>query len=153
MLQVNIAALAELTGLFLPGMIERRRGGILNVGSVAGFLPGPNMAVYFATKAFVLSFTEALAAELAGSDLTVSVLCPGPTATNFSKVARGENKLRIQASKMSAETVARYGHRAYRDGKVVSVPGLRNHFLVFLPRLVPRWLVRRTVKFINKAKE
>jgi short-subunit dehydrogenase len=153
MLQVNITALTELTGLFLPGMIGRRRGGILNVGSVAGFLPGPNMAVYFATKAFVLSFTEALAGELAGSGLTVSVLCPGPTATNFSQVARGEKKPRIQTSKMSAETVAQYGHRAYRAGKVVAVPGLRNKFLICLIRLAPRWLVRQSVKSINKIKE
>jgi len=109
MLRVNIAALTELTRLFLPDMIARRRGGILNVGSVAGFLPGPNMTVYFATKAFVLSFTEALAEELAGSGLTVSVLCPGPTATNFGRVARGERKPRIKAFRMSAEAVARFG--------------------------------------------
>ena len=77
MIQVNITALTELTGLFLPGMIQRKRGGILNVGSVAGFLPGPGMAVYYATKAFVLSFTEALAEELEGTGVKVSVLCPG----------------------------------------------------------------------------
>ena len=85
MLQVNITALTELTGLFLPGMIQRKRGGILNVSSVAGFQPGPGMAVYYATKAFVLSFTEALAEELLGTGLTVSVLCPGPTESNFGK--------------------------------------------------------------------
>src|SRR3984957_2167220 len=123
MLQVNITALTELTGLFLPGMIGRRGGGILNVGSVAGFLPGPNMAVYYATKAYVLSFTEAWAEELAGTGLTVSVLCPGPTATNFSQVARGQKLRRIQTSKMSAEAVAQHGHRAYRDCKIVAVPG------------------------------
>ncbi|MEI9864461.1 MAG: SDR family NAD(P)-dependent oxidoreductase [Limisphaerales bacterium] len=89
MIHVNITALTELTGLFLPGMIQRKRGGILNVGSVAGFLPGPGMTVYFATKAFVLSFTEALSEELAGTGLKVSVLCPGPTESNFGNVARG----------------------------------------------------------------
>ena len=89
MLQVNITALVQLTGLFLPGMVQRRRGGILNVASVAGFVPGPGMAVYYATKACVLSFTEALAEELAGTNVTVTALCPGPTATNFGKVATG----------------------------------------------------------------
>src|SRR5476651_2384342 len=99
MLQVNITALTELTGLFLPGMLGRQRGGILNVGSVAGFLPGPNMAVYFATKAFVLSFTEALAEELRGNGLKISVLCPGPTVSNFGNVARGEKERQIKTSK------------------------------------------------------
>lgn len=150
-LQVNITALTELTGLFLPGMIERKRGGILNVGSVAGFLPGPSMAVYYATKAFVLSFTEALAEELAGTGLTVTVLCPGPTETNFGQVARGQKSRRIQTSKMSAETVAHCGHRAYRNGKVVAVPGFRNNFLIFLTRIMPRWFVRSLVKSFNKT--
>src|SRR5476651_2165747 len=102
MLQVNIAALTELTGLFLPGMIERKRGGILNVGSVAGFLPGPNMAVYFASKAFVLSFTEALSEELGGTGVNVSVFCPGATETNFSQVARGRKTHKSSTSKLSA---------------------------------------------------
>src|SRR5882724_4268317 len=87
-IQVNVTALTELTGLFLPGMIERKRGGILNVASVAGFLPGPNMAVYYASKAFVLSFTEALAEELAEAGVTISAFCPGATESNFSQVAR-----------------------------------------------------------------
>lgn len=153
MLQVNVTALTELTGLFLPGMIERQGGGILNVGSVAGFLPGPNMAVYYATKAYVLSFTEALAGELAGTCLTLTVLCPGPTATNFSQVARGQKVRRIQTSKMSAEAVARCGHRAYRNGKVLAVPGLGNQFLIFLTRIMPRWVIRKGVKSFNKTKE
>jgi short-subunit dehydrogenase len=115
MLQVNITALTELTGLFLPGMIGRKRGGILNVGSVAGFQPGPGMAVYYATKAYVLSFTEALAEELLGTGLKVSVLCPGPTATNFGTIARGQRTRKLQTQKMSAASVAIYGHRAFRN--------------------------------------
>jgi uncharacterized protein len=152
-IRVNILALTELTGLFLPGMIERHRGGILNVGSVAGFLPGPNMAVYYASKAFVLSFTEALAEELAGTGLTMTVLCPGPTETNFGNVARRQKSRRIQTSKMSAEAVAHCGHRAYRHGKVVAVPGFGNQFLIFLTRIMPRLLIRRTVKSFNKSKD
>jgi short-subunit dehydrogenase len=151
MLQVNITALTELTGLFLPEMIRRKRGGILNVGSVAGFQPGPNMAIYYATKAFVLSFTEALAEELSETSLKVSVLCPGPTETNFGKVARGEKARAVQVSKMTAEEVAHRGHRDFRDRKIISVPGLRNKIFIFLNRLVPRWFPRKVVKFYNRT--
>lgn len=114
MVQVNITALTALTGLFLPGMIERRRGGVLNVGSVAGFLPGPGMAVYFATKAYVLSFSQALAEELAGKGVTVTVLCPGPTESNFGNVARGPKARRLKTRKMTAKSVADRGHSAFR---------------------------------------
>jgi short-subunit dehydrogenase len=153
MLQVNISALTELTGLFLPGMIQRKRGGILNVGSVAGFVPGPGMAVYYATKAFVLSFTEALAEELAGTGLTVSVLCPGPTESNFGIVARGKKVRQIKTSKMSAEAVGAYGHRAFRNGKVTAVPGMQNKAFVFLNRLLPRPLPRKIVKRYNRMED
>jgi len=149
-IQVNVTALIELTGLFLPGMVERKRGGILNVGSVAGFLPGPGMAVYYASKAFVQSFTEALAAELAVSGLTFSALCPGATETNFSQIARGRKLRESKTIKMSAEEVARYGHRAFRNSKVVAIPGLQNRFLVFLTRILPRWAVRKAVYSYNK---
>jgi short-subunit dehydrogenase len=153
MLQVNIFALTELTGLFVPGMIERKRGGILNVGSVAGFQPGPGMAVYYATKAFVLSFTEALAEELRGTGLIVSVLCPGPTESNFGNVARGKKIRQLNTAKMSAEAVAVHGHRAFRNGKVTAVPGIQNHIFIFLNRIFPRWLPRKIVKFYNRTKE
>ncbi|HVU07162.1 MAG TPA: SDR family oxidoreductase [Verrucomicrobiae bacterium] len=153
MLQVNIAALTELTGLFLPAMIKNGRGGILNVGSVAGFLPGPNMAVYYATKAFVQSFTEALAEELSGTNLTISVLCPGPTESNFGNVARGGKSRQIKTAKMLAETVARYGHCAFRAGKIVAIPGLKNRLSVFLIRFIPRRLVRKMVKTYNTMKD
>jgi len=151
-INVNLSALTGLTGLFLPGMIERKRGGILNVGSVAGFLPGPNMAVYFATKAYVNSFTEALAGELSGTGLIVSALCPGATETNFSNVARGEKIERIRTSKMSAEAVARYGHRAYRNGKVVAISGWQNRLLILVLRMLPRWFVRKIIKSFNRTK-
>jgi short-subunit dehydrogenase len=152
MLQVNIAALTELTGLFLPGMIERKRGGILNVGSVAGFQPGPGMAVYYATKAYVLSFTEALAEELRGTGLIVSVLCPGPTESNFGNVARRKKIRQLNTAKMSAEAVALHGHRAFRNGKITAVPGIQNYIFIFLNRIFPRWLPRKIVKFYNRTK-
>jgi short-subunit dehydrogenase len=153
MLQVNIISLTELTGLFLPGMIQRKRGGILNVGSVAGFQPGPGMAVYYATKAFVLSFTEALAGELAGTGLTISVLCPGPTETNFSQVARAQKARLFKIPKMSAQAVARSGHRAFRKGKVIAVPGWSNQMMIFSVRLAPRVFVRRVAKFYNRTED
>jgi short-subunit dehydrogenase len=153
MLQVNITALTELTGLFLPGMIQRERGGILNVSSVAGFQPGPGMTVYYATKAFVLSFTEALAEELSDTNLKISVLCPGPTETNFGNVARGKKIRQLKTAKMSAQAVARCGHRDFRNGKVVSIPGLQNKFFVFINRIVPRWFPPKVVKMYNRTKD
>jgi uncharacterized protein len=151
MIHVNLTSLTALTGLFLPGMIERRRGGLLNVGSVAGYLPGPGMAIYFATKAFVLSFTEALAEELAGTGVTAMVLCPGPTESNFGNVARGLKARRVKTGKMTAKTVAKHGLRAFRQGKLVSISGWRNQFLVFLIWILPRVMVRKMVKFFNQT--
>ena len=152
MVRVNINALMELTALFLPGMIARNRGGVLNVGSVAGFQPGPGMAVYYATKAFVLSFTEALAEELRATKLVVSVLCPGPTETNFGAVARGQKERQHKIGKMSARAVAVAGHRGFRQGRVTVIPGWLNHCLVFLVRLTPRWFPRKIVRYYNQTR-
>jgi uncharacterized protein len=153
MLQVNITALTELTGLFLSGMTQRRRGGILNVSSVAGFEPGPGMAIYHATKAYVLSFTEALAEELAGTNVTVTALCPGPTTTHFGKVANSQRERQLKKiPKMSAEKVAQYGHHAFRRGRILAIPGLRNHLLVFLVKILPRRYVRKIAKSFNNTK-
>jgi short-subunit dehydrogenase len=151
-MQVNIAALVALTGLFLPGMVARRRGGILNVGSVAGFFPGPFMAIYFATKAFVQSFTESLQVELSGSGLAVSVLCPGPTQTNFSHTARGHRTHQFNSPKMSAAAVAIAGHRAFRRHQCVCVTGAGNKALMAIPRFLPRSAVRKLVGKFNKLK-
>lgn len=150
MIQVNVTALAALTRLFLPEMIQRRHGGILNVGSVAGFLPGPNMAVYYATKAFVLSFSEAIAAETAGAGIIVSAFCPGPTATNFGKVARGERERKRKFSKMSAEAAAQYGYKKFRDGKVVAISGWGNQIVPYLLRTLPRNVVRKIMNHLNE---
>ena len=148
--QVNITALIQLTGLFLPGMAQRRHGGILNVASVAGFVPGPGMAIYYATKACVLSFTEALAEELAGTNVTVTALCPGPTLSNFGKVAHMDKRERvIRLVRMSAEAVARYGYRAFRKKRVVAVPGLQNRLLILLSRCMPRSIVRKLARKSN----
>ena len=153
MIQVNVTALTNLTGLFLPGMIERRYGGVLNVGSLAGYLPGPGMAIYFASKAYVLSFTEALAEELAGTGVTATALCPGPTTTNFGNVSHGQKMRRLNTPKMPAAAVASYGHRAFRKGRLLAIPGWQNHFLVFLVRIMPRWCVRKMAGLFNRTKE
>ena len=153
MIQVNITALTNLTGRFLPGMIERRRGGVLNVGSVAGFLPGPGMAIYFATKAYVLSFTEALAEELTGTGVTATALCPGPTATNFGNISHGQKMRRLNTPKMPAATVASYGHRAFRKGKPLAIPGWQYQVLLLLLRILPRWSVRKMARRFNDTKE
>jgi uncharacterized protein len=149
MIQVNISSLTHLTRLMLPGMIERRRGGVLNVASTASFQPGPGMAVYYASKAFVLSLSEAIAEEVKGSGVTVTALCPGPTATNFAEAAGARFSWRFMKGAMSAEAVARTGYHAFRDGRVVAISGFRNQLLAFSVRLSPRGLVRITVKRLN----
>lgn len=149
MVQVNVTALMHLTGLFLPGMFSCRRGGVLNVGSVAGFQPGPGMAVYFATKAYVLSFGEALAEEVKGRGVTVTTLCPGPTKTNFGKVANFRGGESLTKHALSAATVARHGHAAFRRGRVLAIPGLSNRLLTLIVRLTPRFAVRRIVRWGN----
>jgi short-subunit dehydrogenase len=151
MLQVNITSLTHLTRLLLPAMIERRQGGVLNVASTAAFQPGPGMAVYYATKAYVLSFSEALAEEVAGTGVTVTAVCPGPTATNFGAAANMRTLGMVKKVSMSAEAVARIGHRAFRRGQVVSVTGLRNQIPAFLVRLVPRAAVRKIARRLNNV--
>jgi short-subunit dehydrogenase len=151
-IQVNVSALVALTGLFVPAMVQRRRGGILNVGSVAGFVPGPHMAVYYASKAFVQSFSEALHEELREAGVQVTNLCPGPTETNFSRTARAYQVRSRQASKMSAMEVAVAGHRAFRAGRCIEVPGLKNLLLLGLIWLFPRGFVRRRVGSYNRLK-
>lgn len=152
-MKVNVMALVELTGLFLPGMIQRRGGGILNVGSVAGFVPGPYMAIYYASKAFVQSFSEALAEEVNGTGVTVNVLCPGPTTTNFSNVARGGKVRAVQSKAMTAEAVARHGYWAFRSGKTIAIPGLKNQVMVLATRISPRHVIRKAIKSYNTFKK
>jgi len=109
------------------------------------------MAVYYATKALVLSFTEALAEELQGSGVTISVLCPGPTESNFGSVARGKKVRPMKTGKMTASAVAVHGHRAFRNGKITAVPGLQNKAFVMLNRILPRQLPRKMVKLYNRT--
>ena len=146
-IDVNMRALTELTYHFLPAMRQRRRGRILNVGSIVGFLPGPYMAVYYASKAYVVSLSEALAEELVGSGVTVTCLCPGYTATEFQKVAGVEKTgMLAHLRPMPAETVARIGYRGLMSGRRLVVPGWGNRLSIFGLRFSPRWFTVSAVR-------
>jgi short-subunit dehydrogenase len=149
MVQVNVPSLMHLTRLLLPGMVERGRGAILNVASTAAFQPGPIMTVYYATKAFVLSFSEGLAEELVGSGVTVTALCPGPTLTPFPEVSQVPASRFFQRTAMSARAVANYGHHAFRRGRVIAIPGFPTRLVALLIRWAPRKLVRKVTKRLN----
>lgn len=148
MVQVNVAAVVELTRRLLPPMLAAGSGRILNVASTAAFQPGPYLAVYYATKAFVVSFSEALAVELAGSGVTVTCLCPGPTATEF-QARSGLDRLELLASRRlvmaNAESVARAGLRGMLAGRRRVIPGWLNRVGVALVKLAPSGLAARVV--------
>jgi len=150
MIRVNVTALTELTRRFLPGMLARNEGGVLNVGSTAGFQPGPFMAVYYATKAYVVALTEALAEEVAGTALRVSCLAPGPTATHFAEEAHMTNtRLFRSLGTMDAADVARIGFEGWKNRKVIVVPGITNRFGIQLVRFSPRFVVRKVLRGLN----
>jgi short-subunit dehydrogenase len=147
MIHVNIVALTQLTKLLLPPMVKRGRGRILNVASTASFQPGPLMAVYYATKAYVLSFSEALAEELRKTGVTVTALCPGPTATGFAAVANvGATRLFSMMPPMKSMSAARAGYEGMKRGRRVVVPGLKNKLLAESVRFTPRRLVTTIVR-------
>ncbi|MDZ7959977.1 MAG: SDR family oxidoreductase [Aulosira sp. DedQUE10] len=153
MLQVNIVSLTHFTKLFLQDMVEQGYGKVLNVASVAAFQPGPLMAVYFATKAYVLSFSEAIANELEGTGVSVTVLCPGPTASEFQKTAAMEDsKISSVNRMMDTETVAKIGYSSLMANKTVVIPGLRNKILTESVRFTPRKLVTKVVKSMHELK-
>jgi short-subunit dehydrogenase len=145
MIDLNIRALTDLSLRWLDG-ITRHKGGILNVASVAGFLPGPNMAVYYATKAYVLSFTEALSRELEPLGVRVTALCPGPVPTEFQARAGVSGKKPSFLFGKTAEQVARAGYEGFTQGRRLVVPGLGNKLVTLLPRLLPRATVLSTIQ-------
>jgi uncharacterized protein len=141
-IQLNVTALTFLTRLFLGPMLERGSGRIMNVASTAGFQPGPLMAVYYATKAYVISFSEALANEVAGKGVTVTCLCPGATDTGFaSRAGNDKSRLFKQLGPMDAKRVALKGYRGLMAGKTLVIPGLKNWLLAESLRVSPRKLV------------
>jgi len=151
MIDLNVRAVTELTRAYLPGMVQRRFGRVMNLASTAAFQPGPFMATYFASKAYVLSFTEALAEELRGTGVTVSALCPGTTTSEFHGIA-GLAESRVTKVKMSsAASVAKEGYEGMLAGRTVIVTGLFNKVGTVAVRLAPRAVVRRAVRFVLKA--
>ena len=142
MIHLNIAALAYLTRLFLPEMMERKFGKVLNVASTAAFQPGPTMSVYFATKAFVLSFSEAIAYELKGTGVTVTALCPGATETGFKAAAALDKSSLFKGNAIAgSREVAEFGYKAMMKGKTVVIHGCMNNLMAQSVRFAPRNIV------------
>ena len=153
MMQLNIVTLTHLTHLFLPNMLKSKNGKILNVASIAAFLPGPLMSVYYATKAYVLHFSEAIANELEDKGITVTTLCPGPTESGFQKLAAMEDSKLVNGKKMaSSKEVAEYGYRAMMEGKKVAIQGTINYLFVNSVRFSPRNTVLKMVRNVQDKK-
>jgi uncharacterized protein len=151
MMQLNMTSLTVLSKLFLPDLLATR-GQLLNVASTAAFQPGPSMAIYYATKAFVLSFTEALASELEGTGVRVMALCPGPTASGFQDKAAMKDSALVKGKKLpSADAVAAAGFAALQAGKRVFIPGAQNWIGAQSVRFLPRNMVTSLVKNMSKA--
>lgn len=149
MINLNITTLTYLTHLFLPGMIKNKYGKILNVASTAAFQPGPLMSVYYATKAYVLSFSEALSNELEDKGVSVTALCPGPTESDFlNKANLGDSKL-FKRKIPTSKDVAEYGYQALMNGKVVAIHGFMNTIMATSTRFTPRSIVRKVVRAIQ----
>ncbi len=151
MLNLNMLTLTHLTHLLLPAMVEKKHGKILNVASTAAFQPGPFMACYFATKAYVLSFTEALSEELAGTGVTVTAFCPGPTRTRFQERS-GTVHTRENYFSMEAATAVDAAYRGLMKGQRLVIPGFWNKVLAFLVRLAPRKTVTKVARFIESSR-
>jgi short-subunit dehydrogenase len=154
-LRTNIESLTHLTRLLLPQMIDRRTGRILNVASTAAFAPGPQMAVYYATKAYVLSFSEGIRYELKGTGVTISTLCPGPTDTNFAKKGHVETTpmFNKKSKMMKPEDVACIAYNRLMDGDAIIVPGFTNKLTAVMARFVPRAIALKVANKGNTANE
>jgi short-subunit dehydrogenase len=153
MLQVNLVCLTHLTKLFLKQMVTQGYGKILNVSSAAAFQPGPLMAVYFATKAYILSFSEAIANELENTGVTVTVLCPGSTASAFhERTGMADSKMLKGKNMMTAETVAQVGYDALMQGKTIVIPGFMNKLMTKCVRFIPRKIVTKIVRSMQEEK-
>jgi short-subunit dehydrogenase len=151
-IQLNITSLTHLTKLYLRSMVERRHGRILNVASTAAFQPGPLMAVYYATKAYVLSFSGAIANELKGTGVTVTCLCPGPTTSEFHKRAAMQTSNMMKRPFMDARTVAEIGYRAMLKGKPVAIAGKLNWAVAQSTRFAPRSWTAAIARKLQEAR-
>ncbi len=153
MIQVNITALTELTKAFVPAMVQKGQGQILNIASTAAFQPGPNMAIYFASKAYVLHFSEALAEELRDTGVTVTVVCPGATESGFQSAAAMENSKLFKDKKVpSSKEVAEYSYQSLQEKKRVAIHGFANFLLAQSVRFAPRIIATKIArKFQEKS--
>lgn len=150
-INLNITALTELTRLFLPPMIARRTGRIMNVASTAGFQPGPLMAVYYATKAYVISFSEAIANEVQKTGVTVTCFCPGATHTGFAtRAGNDQSRLFKRLGAMSAEKVALDGYRAVMEGRTLAISGMQNWLVAQSTRFAPRKLITAISRWVSE---
>jgi uncharacterized protein len=152
MINLNIVALTQLTRFFLTDMIKQRSGRIMNVASTAAFQPGPTMAVYFATKAYVLSFSQALNNEVRDKGLTVTALCPGSTESGFHAAAISDNRELKERRLPSSRQVAEYGYNAMMKGRAIAIPGLKNQLMAASVRFFPRSLVVNAARRIQENK-
>lgn len=152
MLLVNVRSVTDLSRLCLPHMVERKRGGIINVASTAAFMPGPLMAEYYATKAYVLSLSEAIGEELKGSGVNVTCLCPGSTRSGFQAAAEMSNSKLMNGAFMEPKAVVRAGIDGFLKGKRVVIPGLMNRIQALTPRFLPRSMVPKIVLNAQKPK-
>ncbi len=153
MIELNITSLTYLTKLFIPLLKKQSEAYILNVASTAAFQPGPLMSVYYATKAYVLHFSEGLSEELKNTSVRVSTLCPGPTTSGFQKVAQIENTQLVKGRKLpTSKEVAEFGYLAMKRGCVVATHGTLNKILVFFVRFTPRFLMRKVMLKIQQNK-
>jgi short-subunit dehydrogenase len=152
LIQINITSVTNLTHFFLGRMVERKGGGILNVASTAAFVAGPKMSTYYASKAYVLSLTEAIYEEVKGYGIKVSCLCPGAVKTSFQSKAGIVKSDKAKALLMSPEEVARIAYRDFNKGKVIIVPGIKNKMLVLGNKFLSRSFGRKMVLYSNKSK-
>lgn len=152
LLQVNVVALTHLTRLFLPGMVQRRWGRVLNVASTAAFVPGPYMSTYYASKAYVLSHSVALARELRGKGVTVTALCPGPTRTGFQQRAKMDEAKLFRLKVMESMPVAQAGYEGMLRGQAVVIPGFSNKLAAFASRFMPRTVLARVAGHLNRVR-
>jgi hypothetical protein len=151
MMRVNMDALVALTHLALQGMLGRGKGRILNIASTAAFQPGPDMTIYYATKAFVLMFSEGIAEEVKDRGVTVTAHCPGATLTNFGGTAGNATSILFRLGAAPADKVGRHAYRSMMKGKVVAIEGLMNRLSAFSVRFGPRALVRKITRWLNQT--
>lgn len=151
LIDLNIRALTELTKIFLPIMIDHGEGAIMNVASTAAFCAGPKMATYYASKSYVLNFTEALYEEVKGSNIKVSCLCPGPVKTSFQEKSGIRKKEAAKKALMTAKEVAKIAYRDFKKGKLIIIPGFKNKIIILLNKFIPRSLSRKIILMMNKG--